>query len=364
MTTFCTTKGIQQRFSAPYAQWMDHTAERNMRTIGEMAVTTLVHANLPKTAWGHAVLHASEVINRTAESADINNKAGVKLNFSRLEKWVGHELPGQVKGLYAFGCLCFKNIPPALRTKLDSHASPAVYLGLDPKSRTFLLGSLYDLVVSTWVEVTFVENVFPFRKIKHSDSPASLLWGTENNLAEGDARLGMFQSPDTSGVLKVLDRQVLKTIGALPPTTEPGGESFPAADEIKVAPSPANTPRRSTRVTQPPAEHQFYDRIPWEDHPTSVDHSKPETVLLAFTQSELLTITPKSAEQALRTKSADQWREAMNREKQCHLKNGTFGEEWPGPANPSPLDGSSKSNIAELPSKSKICFQNSSKLVS
>jgi hypothetical protein len=56
MNTFCTNKGIQQRFSAPYAQWMDHTAERNMRTIGEMAVTTLVHANLPKTAWGHVGL--------------------------------------------------------------------------------------------------------------------------------------------------------------------------------------------------------------------------------------------------------------------------------------------------------------------
>jgi hypothetical protein len=300
MNTFCTSKGIQQRFSAPYAQWMDHTAERNMRTIGEMAVTTLVHANLPKTAWGYAVLHACEVINRTAESADINNKAGVKSNFSRLEKWVGHELPGQVKGLYAFGCLCFKNIPAALRTKLDSHASPAVYLGLDPKSRTFLLGSLYDLVVSTWVEVTFVENVFPFRKIKHTDSPASLLWGTENNLSEGDARLGMFQTPDTSGTLKVLDRQALKTIGALPPSTEPGGDSIPAVDEIKVHIPQPPTPRRSTRTTQPPADLQIYDRVPWQDYPSTADHSKPELVLLAFTESELQTITPKSAEQALR----------------------------------------------------------------
>ena len=285
---------------------MDHTAERNMRTIGEMAVTTLVHANLPKTAWGHAVLHAAEVINRTAESADINKKAGVKSNFSRLEKWVGHELPGQVKGLYAFGCLCFKNIPPALRTKLDSHASPAVYLGLDPKSRAFLLGSLYDLAVSTWVEVTFVENVFPFRKIQHSDSPASLLWGTENNLAEGDARLGMFQTPHTSGVIKVLDRQALKTLGALPPTTEPGGEFQSPSVETKIASAvAAPTPRRSSRATQPPADLQMYDRIPWQDYPSTAADSKAETVLLAFTESELQSITPKSAEQALRSEAGE-----------------------------------------------------------
>src|SRR4029078_6600260 len=88
---------------------------------------------------------------------------------------------------------------------------------------------------------------------------------------------------------------------------------------------------RSTRTTQPPADLQIYDRVPWQDYPSTADHSKPELVLLAFTESELQTITPKSAEKALRTKSADQWREAMNREKQCHLKNGTFGEEWAGP---------------------------------
>jgi hypothetical protein len=131
MTSFCASKGIQQQFS-PYAQWMDHTAERNMRTIGEMAVTTLVHANLPKAAWGHAVLHSIDVINRTADSVDINKRAGLASNFSRLEKWKGHELPGQTKGLYPFGCLAFKHVPAVIRTKLDHHATPDVYLGLDP----------------------------------------------------------------------------------------------------------------------------------------------------------------------------------------------------------------------------------------
>src|SRR5690242_12957827 len=77
---------------------MNHTAERNMRTIGEMAVTTLIHANLPKFAWGYAVLHAIDVINRTAESGSSNNKAGFKPSFSRLERWKGHELPAQCQG--------------------------------------------------------------------------------------------------------------------------------------------------------------------------------------------------------------------------------------------------------------------------
>src|SRR4029079_11783743 len=206
------------------------------------------------------------------------------------------------------------------------------------------------------VEVTFVENVFPFRKIKHTDSPASLLWGTENNLSEGDARLGMFQTPDTSGTLKVLDRQALKTIGALPPSTEPGGDSIPAVDEIKVHIPQPPTPRRATRTTQPPADLQIYDRVPWQDYPSTADHSKPELVLLAFTESELQTITPKSAEKALRTKSADQWREAMNREKQCHLKNGTFGEEWAGPGPcPKPVPAGWVARLAAKTIQSSSC---------
>jgi hypothetical protein len=51
MAKFCADRGIQPRTSAPYAQWMNHTAERNMRTIGDMAVTTMIHANLPKSTW-------------------------------------------------------------------------------------------------------------------------------------------------------------------------------------------------------------------------------------------------------------------------------------------------------------------------
>ena len=122
MATFCAQRGIQQRHSAPYSQFMDHTSERNMRTIGEMLTTTLLHSNLPKKAWGLAALPIS------------NKAAGTKSNFSRLERWKGHSLPDQTKGLFPFGCLAFKHIPGSLRTKLDAHAVPSVYLGIDAQS--------------------------------------------------------------------------------------------------------------------------------------------------------------------------------------------------------------------------------------
>jgi len=268
MTAYCASKGIQQRHSAPYSQWMDHTAERTMRTLGEMAVTTMIHANMPKRAWGWAMLLACDVLNRTTESVASNKKAGRELNATRLERWDGIRLPGQTKALYPFGCLCFKHIPPALRTKLEAHATPCVYLGIDPASRSYLLGSLYDLNTSVAVEVTFLENTFPFRKFKASDSPASLLWGTDATLTRGDPRLGMF---DTSSdeTIKLLDRPTLKSIGALPGpeptesvTTTPSMET-PVAAAVADVPEPEATDpplRRSTRVIVPPIRTNQRDR--------------------------------------------------------------------------------------------------------
>ena len=173
MEAFYSSKGIQHRLSAPYSQWMDHTAERNMRTIGEMSLTMLIHANLPRKAWGWATLQAIEILNRTASSKSINAKAGTKSNASRLEKWKGTSLPSQGRGLYPFGCLALKHIPAPTRTKLDSHAVPTVYLGIDANSRAFLLGSIYDLYTSVSIEVTFVEDRFPFKSSEQVDHSLS-----------------------------------------------------------------------------------------------------------------------------------------------------------------------------------------------
>ena len=77
------------------------------------------------------------------------------------------------------------------------------------------------------VDVTFLENVFPFRRIQNQASPASLLWGAEYGMAEGNSRLGMFDTYDPSGVTKALDLPTLKTIGAVPTETKnQGGRSY------------------------------------------------------------------------------------------------------------------------------------------
>ena len=111
----------------------------------------------------------------------------------------------------------------------------------------------------------------------------------------------------------------MKTLGVLP-TLPDGAPSQEAEPSEEPSENPTDV-RRSSRFRQPPPELKDYN------HPRVLPSKAKETVLLALTETQLQAITPKSPEQALQSSSSTQWLAAMNREKQCHVKNGTFGEE-------------------------------------
>jgi hypothetical protein len=378
MKSFCEQKGIQQRHSAPYAQFMDHTSERNMRTIGEMMTTTMLHANLPRKTWGWASLHAAEVLNRTTESILSNKAAGAPSNASRLERWKGKPMPSQTNGLYPFGCLAFKCVPLSLRNKLDAHATPCVYLGMDASTRAYLLGSLFDLATSVSVEVTFFEHVFPFRRVKQEGSGASLLWNPDSIFNAHDPRLGAFDtkagdqsnisslldSKDSSFVLPAPLSQSDPVISSITDTQNPVMES--RGDEKMVAPpssdsiTPPGKPQdiwrqallgnKAPAISQPeptveiqsvptkPVELRRSNRIkelaPNTTKPLLLALSQPPTdgdssfdrdfSFVSISEASLESITPRTARQALSSSLADKWLHAMNKEKKCHLKNKTF----------------------------------------
>lgn len=263
-------------------------------------------------------------------------------------------MPSQTKALYPFGCLAFKHVSIHLRTKLDAHAAPMVYLGVDPASRSYLLGSLYDLSTSVAVEVTFLENVFPFRKFKASDSPASLLWGTDSTLQQGDPRLGMFAT-DTDSVVPILDRHALKSLGALPvnhfkeppdvaamqETSSAGADPPDDENDRAVTFKLPNTAkeessvevRRSMRERSIPVQTNQRFRDPNAPAAVYSCASGPseslQSILVVMTEASLQSITPTNAYAAVKSQQRSQWLAAMNREKDCHLKNGTFGTAQP-----------------------------------
>jgi hypothetical protein len=50
-------------------------------------------------------------------------------------------------------------------------------------------------------------------------------------------------------------------------------------------------------------------------------------ILIVLTEASLQSITPRNAYEALKSTESNMWLLAMNREKECHVKNGTFGSE-------------------------------------
>ena len=55
---------------------------------------------------------------------------------------------------------------------------------------------------------------------------------------------------------------------------------------------------------------------------------RTKVCFIVLTETSLQTITPRNGHQAVHSTRSAHWIAAMNREKQCHIKNGTFGEEW------------------------------------
>ena len=316
MVSFCAARGIQQRFSAPYAQWMN-TAERNMRTIGEMTITTMIHANLPKNTWGYAILHAVDVLNRTADSVSDKN------NWSRLERWKGHALPNQTKGLYPFGCP-FKHVPPALRTKLDAHATPVVYLGIDPKSRSYRLGSLYALHLSVSVDVTFLENVFPFRL-------------SRMNLVLPHC-CGELSAALLKEIRSLACSTTMTRLASPRPLTCPHSKLSALFQNLRAAKYNHSRKQTMSRARGPSLSKQSGLCHLWK---LCGDDDADESMFIVLTETSLQTITPRNGHQAVHSTRSAHWIAAMNREKQCHIKNGTFGEEWKdgnGAVKPIPAD--------------------------
>jgi Reverse transcriptase (RNA-dependent DNA polymerase) len=61
--------------------------------------------------------------------------------------------------------------------------------------------------------------------------------------------------------------------------------------------------------------------------PAVSDDPNPHSILITITEASLQTVTPRNATEALRSPLRKMWLLAMQREKDCHVKNGTFGRE-------------------------------------
>ncbi|KAF2345406.1 Reverse transcriptase RNA-dependent DNA polymerase [Trinorchestia longiramus] len=117
---------IKHEFTAPYSPHQNVTAERSWRSLFEMARCLLLHANLPKELWNHAVRTAAYMRNRC-----FNKRTG-KIPF---EMFTGKK--PDISNMHIFGSKCVaKRQNPG---KLDSRSEQRFFVGYDPCSPAYLI---------------------------------------------------------------------------------------------------------------------------------------------------------------------------------------------------------------------------------
>ena len=117
---------IRHETSAPYSPHQNGTAERNWRTLFEMARCMLIESNLPKELWTYAVMTASIIRNRCF------NK--------RLGQTPYYMLTGKTPNLSkmrTFGSPCYTYKQD--KKKLDSRCEEGIFVGYDKYSPAYLV---------------------------------------------------------------------------------------------------------------------------------------------------------------------------------------------------------------------------------
>ena len=145
--------GIQHQTTVPYNPEQNGTAERMNRTLLESACSMMFHAGMPKEFWAKAIHTATYVHNRSPTS--------LLKNVTPFERLFGQK--PDVSNLRVFGCIAFKHIPDAERSKLDRKSSKCVFVGYPGGTKGY---KLFDLEKKSFVRsrnIIFQERFHNFK---------------------------------------------------------------------------------------------------------------------------------------------------------------------------------------------------------
>ena len=121
---FCATHDIARFVSAPYAHAQNGEIEREMRTIGEAAVSLLHAAGMPLSLWDQAYAYAVYTKNRVWTRVHYRDSDKYKVPH---ERRFGQRV--NVKDMIRFGAKAFVYIDADERTKMANHAWVGFFVG-------------------------------------------------------------------------------------------------------------------------------------------------------------------------------------------------------------------------------------------
>lgn len=284
-------KGIKHEKTIPYSPRSNGIAERGNRTLLDMARTMLIEANLPLTFWGEAVNTAAYIYNVTPTKA--------KSEKTPLELWTGRK--PSIKHLRTFGCSVIYKVNDRYRHKLEPKGKQGILVGYSRERKAYRIYSFEEDRIYETSDVTFNEeklgipenankeeneskkenyNVLDYDFITHESETKAVLQQDELN------QNGISEDPNLSEITQ----DDHETTRGDPEITQEDSEVIQEdTEEISVDENTSNGRR--------PARHR-----------------KPPDKLGDYFVYSVKEETPKTYEEAIRTKEEQFWREAMMEE--------------------------------------------------
>ena len=153
---YCSAQGIKLEVALPEVHFQNGLAESLIRRIQWIARPLLLKSNLPLTAWGHAILHAADLIR-------YRPSAGNKLSPHQLATGNAPD----IKHLRKFGCSVEVPLDPTKRKKIGPQRKQGIYVGNVGNSLIkYLEPKTGDLFRARFLDCHFDEHNFPSMEIE------------------------------------------------------------------------------------------------------------------------------------------------------------------------------------------------------
>jgi hypothetical protein len=148
---YCMAQGIHIEHFVPYVHTQYGLAESLIKSIKLIARPLLHECNLPTSCWGHAVLHAADLIQLRPTAYHTT---------SLLHLVRGN--PPDISHLRKFGCAIYTLVSPPQRTAMGPHRKLGIYMGYQSPSIIKYLEPLTgDLYIARFADCIFNEDHFP-----------------------------------------------------------------------------------------------------------------------------------------------------------------------------------------------------------
>lgn len=169
--SFLEGHGIRHQRTVPYTPEQNGSAEREMRTVVELARTMLHSTELNYDLWAEAVNTATFVLNRTGTST-VKDKTPYEL-------WYGKQ--AMFNSFKKFGCDVYIHIPKEKRMKFDRKALKCVFVGYDENVKGFRVLNTEKNTVEIARDVIF--NEMNDQNVVFNFDSVSVLKQNNNNIS-------------------------------------------------------------------------------------------------------------------------------------------------------------------------------------